>query len=294
VAGEVYLAQNGLQPTLVFDQAGTFLRTVQPPPVEGVSSLALFHPLADGSFMALRPPQGIIPRGDEWTENASFYRIPVTGAAERVVTVPALRLARVPSSVQPVGFGPVLGFAFGSDRLLAGFPDQFDIGEYGPDGALLRRIRRTWQPEPVPPAMAQGLRDTLFAMLDNVLDLPDDAQELREQPESQIRELTIASTLPAHGRLLLDHVGYLWVERVPPPPVVISGPFPVRAEPTPWDIFDPAGVWLGTVPTPADTHVLDVSEDGVAGIMRSGGTERAVLFRLDRGSTLLNQDRTGN
>jgi hypothetical protein len=63
---------------------------------------------------------------------------------------------------------------------------------------------------------------------------------------------------------------------------VIAGPNPVRPEPTPWDVFDTDGAWLGTTATPADTHVMDIGADAVAGVLRSGGTARVVVHRIER------------
>ncbi len=111
--------------------------------------------------------------------------------------------------------------------------------------------------------------------------IPDEP-DLRERPEEQIRELAIADTLPAFGRILLDRAGRLWVERVPPLPVITPEPLPVRREPTPWDVFDRDGSWLGTVTTPADTHVVDIGDDRIAGLRRGDGGVRVVVHRIER------------
>lgn len=283
VGDELFLGQRGLEPTLVFSQTGEFLRAIDPPPVEGYSFIAQFQAMADGSILAIQPPQGLLPRQGEWTENAVFVRIPADGGAvARVLSLPAIRFARIPATVTPVAFGPVLAFAFGPDRLFAGYPQQYDIGEYAADGTLLRRIRRDWTPLPVDEALVEDLRNRMIAILDST-DVPDEP-ELREQPLSQIRELPAAETLPAHGRMILDRRGHLWVERVPPPPMVLAGPYPVRVEATPWDVYDPDGVWLGTVETPANVYITEIGDATVAGIRRVDGIESAVLYRLTRDS----------
>lgn len=282
VGGELFLAQRGLEPTLVFDQAGEYLRAVDPPPIEGTSFIAQFQVMADGSVLAIRPPQGLLPRRTvTWTENAVFIRITPDGRHEPVLSVPAIEFARIPSGIEAVIFGPVLAFAFGENRLFAGFPQRYDIGEYTPDGALLRRLRRDWEPVAVEEAMVETVRGRLLAMLDSA-GLPDEP-ELREYPESQIGALTAARTLPAHGRMLLDRAGNLWVERVPPLPIVPGGPYPVRNEPTPWDVFDAEGVWAVSVETPPNVYVTYIGDTGLAGIRRDAGIESAVLFPLNRG-----------
>jgi hypothetical protein len=277
---EVYVAQRGLGPTLVFDANGTYLRAIEPPAVERYQFISQYRPMADGSLLAIQPPTGLLPRGDEWTENAQFVRIPPDDTAERVLSIPAVRFARIPSSVEAVVFGPVLGFAFSTDGVFAGYPERFAIGDYGSDGTLRRSIRRDWEPVPVSDADAEAVRERLLSLMTEA-GIPDDP-ELREQPESQVRELHIAESLPAFGRLLLDSDGRLWAERVPPVPVVVAGPFPTRPEPAPWDVFDTDGAWLGTVATPADTHVMDIGADAMAGILQSGGSSQVVVHRVER------------
>jgi hypothetical protein len=280
--GEVYVAQRGMQPTLVFDQAGAFVREIAPPAIDGFPFLAQYRPMGDGTLFAIQPPTGLIPRGEEWTENAVFVRIRADGEAERVLSLPAVRFKRLPHRVEPEVYGPVLSFAFAADGVWAGYPDRFDIGFWSADGILVRRVRRAWQPVAVSREEAQSVRDRLSAMMEEA-GIPEDP-ELREQPESQIRELAIAATLPAFGRFVLDHAGRLWVERVPPLPIVLAGPNPARPEPTPWDVFDAEGEWLGTAVTPADTHVMDIGADAVAGIVHTGGTDRVVVHRIERDS----------
>jgi hypothetical protein len=277
---EVHVAQRGLQPTLVFDRTGAFVREIAPPAVDGFPFLALYRQMQDGSLLAIQPPTGLIPRGEEWTESAAFVRITADGGAERVLSLPAVRFKRLPSAVEAEVYGPVLQFAFADDGVWAGYPERYDIGFWGPDGEMERRIRRAWEPVAVSPDEAAAVRERLSALLDEA-GIPEEP-ELREQPEQQIRELAIADSLPAFGRLVLDHEGHLWVERVPPLPIVIAGPNPVRPEPTPWDVFDTDGAWLGTTATPADTHVMDIGADAVAGVLRSGGTARVVVHRIER------------
>jgi hypothetical protein len=277
---EVFVAQRGMLPTLVFDQTGAFVREIAPPSIEGFPFLAQYRPMPDGSLLAIEPPTGLIPRGVAWTENASFVRITADGEAERAVSLPAVRLARLPGSVEPEVYGPVLSFAFAEDGVWAGYPERFAIGFWGPDGALRRRIRRAWEPVAVSPDEAESVRERLRALMEQA-GIPEDSA-LREQPESQIRELPIADSLPAYGRFVLDHEGRLWVERVPPLPIVIEGPTATRQEPTPWDVFDTDGVWLGTTATPADTHVMDIGADAVAGIVHTGDTDRVVVHRIER------------
>lgn len=281
VGDEIRVTQRGLAPTLVFDAAGDFIRAIEPPAIDGFPFITHYREMPDGELLALQPPTGLLPRGDEWTEHARFIRIMPDGGTERVIDVPAVRFVRLPSAVEAVVYGPILGFAFLPDGVYAGFPDRWEITEYGEDGTVRRRIRRDWTPIAVTGADAAAVRERLLSMMTEDAGIPDDP-ELRKQPETQVRELKVADSLPAFGRLLVDSDGRLWVERVPPKPIILAGPFPVRDEPTPWDVFDPAGLWLGTVDTPADTHVMDIGAELVAGILETDGPDRAVVYRIER------------
>ncbi len=74
---------------------------------------------------------------------------------------------------------------------------------------------------------------------------------------------------PAYGRLLVDVLGNLWVER----PSQVGGLFhgslnPVAPDPTLWDVFDAAGVWLGSVELPAHFFPMEFAADYVTGVWK--------------------------
>jgi hypothetical protein len=55
-------------------------------------------------------------------------------------------------------------------------------------------------------------------------------------------------------------------------------------EPRKWEVFDPAGAWLGTLSTPARFSVLEIGRDYVLGVRRDDlDVEHVQVLRLRRG-----------
>ena len=78
---------------------------------------------------------------------------------------------------------------------------------------------------------------------------------------------------PAFGRIYVDLPGNLWVLR--------TSPDRVPADPEPWDVFDPEGVWLGAVALPARFTMREIGDDYVAGVWRDElDVEYVRVYRL--------------
>jgi len=81
------------------------------------------------------------------------------------------------------------------------------------------------------------------------------------------------STFPAHGRMLVDTEGNLWVAAYPRP----------GEERYVWSVFDPRGRWLGPVVMPARFRVTAVGGGVVMGVRRDGqDVETVQVYRLVR------------
>jgi hypothetical protein len=79
---------------------------------------------------------------------------------------------------------------------------------------------------------------------------------------------------PAHGRLVADTDGNLWVERFPRP---------LSKDPTPWIVFGAEGRVLARTQVPPDFRVLEIGDDYVVGVRRDAeGVERVVVHALRR------------
>ncbi len=95
-------------------------------------------------------------------------------------------------------------------------------------------------------------------------------------PERRIAfaSIPVMDHYPAHGRLVADAAGNLWVERYPRPK---------STEPTPWLVLDPEGAVIARANIPADFRVLEIGDDFVIGVRRDAeGVERVAVHALRR------------
>jgi len=259
------MAQRGSEPSLVFDLDGTFRRAVGSERAAAKQLVSLLFVLTDSTVIAIQPPTGLLPRREPWTEPARFLFFKPAGDTAAVI-LPGARLRAGGVGVEAIGFGPVVSFAVRGLHLFAGFPASFDIGVWNADGDLVRRIRREWTPRRVDRADVDRARAQLVARIEAQTDLP----EVVEEQRAIIARLPFADTLPAFGRMIADHVGNVWVERVPPVPLLPLTLHPTRADPTPWDLFGPDGEWLGMVDMPANLFITDIGDNAIAGIAAAG------------------------
>ncbi len=269
------------QPTRVFDLRGTHLRSTMPDSLDAFPFVTQFWQLTDGSYVLLSSPQGLLPRGETWQENATFLRARPAATPQRILSLPGVRFARVPSGVERVLLSPVLQFVVHDGRIIAGYPDRYDIGVYDADGTALQRVRRAWRPEPVTGVQAERVRAVLHERIEaSYADMPEPLQDDRHRMTAEA--FPIADHHPAHGRLLVDAAGHLWIERADPDWLPhTTDRLPVAAQPLAWDVFDPAGLWLGSVDVPARFYVTAIGEDWVAGVAyEADGAERARVYRL--------------
>jgi hypothetical protein len=80
-----------------------------------------------------------------------------------------------------------------------------------------------------------------------------------------------AEHAPAHGALLVDARGWLWVQEPPLP----------GTDSVSWAGYDDAGARLGTLFLPAELEVLHIGGDRVVGRRSDGlGVERIGIWRM--------------
>lgn len=127
------------------------------------------------------------------------------------------------------------------------------------------------RPRPVPREERADSARALQARLDS---LPVGLDRVENLDEA-IREGRLPEVLPAFLSVHVGTYGHLWVERWPP-----EG----RGEERFYDLFDPSGVFCGTVALPAPV-VRDpppyFGEDSIYGVVRDPDTEVDRVVRLD-------------
>lgn len=146
------------------------------------------------------------------------------------------------------------------ERIVIGTQDGLRFDEWTADGAWTTSIRL---PEPDLAVDAEALERALERRLEDV------TRGERARLETALRALPRPERRPAHGRLLLDSTGALWIEHWD-----ASGR---------WWIVDPEGRWLGELELPAGLQLSDANADAVVGVQRDGlGVESVVVYPLTR------------
>jgi len=84
------------------------------------------------------------------------------------------------------------------------------------------------------------------------------SREAERETRRLLDRMPFPEEMPAHGRLVTDAGGNLWVAHYRPDD---------EGQPQ-WDVFDPDGRWLGVVETPATFAVHEIGDDYVLGVYR--------------------------
>lgn len=182
------------------------------------------------------------------------------------VDVPEDRMIYVTQIHHP--FGKTTEWAVWGDLVALGSTETYEIRAYRDDGALARIVRRD-NVVPPPPTPA----DLEAALRAHIASRPASSRErLREVAPN----VPMVETFPAFGPVRGDALGYLWVADFKRPGDDSSL--------TTWTVFDPEGVALGYVETPAQLEVYEIGADYVLGkTMDDLDTEHVQAWGLARG-----------
>lgn len=230
---------------------------------------SMHQPLPDGSFLLerrlvnwKRPTRAgeIYRRPTEWVRIDSDYAMHSFGwweAEEELSMRDPFDPNRVPfstNSLAVAGGDPLSVYVTNGDR--------YEVHQFSPTGVLRRIIRRTVDPVPIDD---ERQREWI-----------EDIQELNSHRNWPAWDRVFA-TVPERNHppitvLVVDSEGYLWV---PDPANWIR-------ETGEWNVFDPAGRWLGNVNLPY--HPYRISDDLILGGRsdRDIGVLTISGFRLDR------------
>ena len=143
--------------------------------------------------------------------------------------------------------------------------ESFWIEEVGPDGTLLRRFGRAWEPV----GISRGFRSSYR---DRRVDAAPASR--RTAVRREMARAVFADRFPAHdGEMIVDPDDNLWVGHVVTP----------EDRERRWSVFGPDGRWLGVVTAPTALRITDVASDRVVGVWRDGdGTQTIRRFALIR------------
>jgi hypothetical protein len=263
----------------VFDPDGAVGRVLTVEGVTGwmVPTLGWFD---DGSLVVSpgMTPQALMqaesgPRREERT----YLRVDPEGGIDTIATVPGrdevVYHEGTSFGTRNVLFGRDAHAALRGDVLVAGESGHFAVTRYGPDGAPDHVTRVSTEPRTVTQAELAAARERAMESQ------RETGRRLAEQMGRPVEEPTVQFTHreahPFFDALELDTTGHLWARE----------PLPGDAEdgeaPRTWQVFDPEGVWLGSVETPAGVRVTEIGEDYLLGIVRDDlDVEYVRMYRL--------------
>ncbi len=149
----------------------------------------------------------------------------------------------------PFTTGPAL--AVGGGRVHVGPEQRYEVRSYDPrTGDLVRLTRLEREPRLV---TDEDIGRAVEAAVDRA-----ESDEAGARLRRSYAAMELPDTMPAHGRLLVDRPGNLWVEAY-------------RAhgdELRLWTVFDPNGAVRGTVELPPDLYIFEIGEDWILGVAR--------------------------
>jgi hypothetical protein len=259
----------------VFDARGAFVRSLElrPPPTGDYPELV--GVLDDGSFIVLLTsgvPTGYpFGRGIVYQLTGHLYRLGSDGhtlLADLGAYPRELNYAYgVRSDRRIYGFQvpltAVLRVASAGAAIHIGAGRRYEIATLGLDGSLRRLLRREGRPVQLTAALVEEARR---AMLDRAA---------REGERTTIEHLFLDNPFPehapAHGALLVDARGWLWVQEPPLP----------GTDSVSWAAYDDGGGRRGTLLLPAELDLLHIGDDRVIGRSRDSlGVEKIGIWRM--------------
>lgn len=259
----------------VFDARGAFVRSLELRPPATGDYPELVGVLDDGSFIVLltsgEPTGYPFGRGIVYPLTGHLYRLGSDGHslltdlgayARELNYAYGVRSERRIYGFQ-VPLTPVLRVAVAGDAVHIGAGRRYEIATLGLDGSLRRLLRREGRPVQLTAAIVEEARRV---MLDRAA---------REGERTTIEHLFLDNPFPehapAHGALLVDTRGWLWVQGPPLP----------GNDTVTWTAYDDAGGRRGALRLPAGLEVLHIGEDRLVGRNSDSlGVERIGIWRM--------------
>ncbi|MFQ5519837.1 MAG: hypothetical protein ACE5FK_00430 [Candidatus Methylomirabilia bacterium] len=216
----------------------------------------------------------VATRGVADAVSYGLYEVPVVvslwdpvGGDHRVLDVRgSYARHRFETSDGPALFGRKALVAVGRTRVfVAPGSAGYEIVAFAKSGERLHTIR-----------LARSLRPLTAAVIDRELEwqlmqIPESEERRRARLRSQWGQIEFPTSLPQFEDAIVDAQGNLWV-----------GDFTLHWEAVrEWQVFDPDGHWLGTVPMSRSLKPFEIGSDYLLGrVIDDWGVETVVLHEL--------------
>jgi hypothetical protein len=248
----------------------SFVRSFRIPLVEG--NFHVGGALADGWFVQYSPEPHRVAGGPGIVPDTSLI-IAVSPDGSRADTIGAFEFTQVhlgPSgSTLPLYLQPVGTLAATGDHIVWTEGGDFEYLEAGGDGTVRRIVRKEHEPVAVTDDIIAEFKAWELRRLGEERAAPSLVARLRRAME----EGEYYHQLPATSEIKIDVLGNVWVGRYH-----FSGAATLE-----WEVFDPTGVWLGTVETPPGLEVHQIGRERIIGVEKDElGVPFVHVHRLDR------------
>jgi hypothetical protein len=300
-AGDSVLVRpDRINPSLaVFDQNGRFIRSIQTMGIRLLGEVLGVLPNGDILRSSAMDPYAFASESGYLRVEMAIERYGREGVLlDTLAVVPGNEYHRISESAGgrvavrflPPPFAGFQKVVLAVEEVYAGTGDTFEIEVYRTDApwpadsgmesggeglaatgtqlgsSLVRLVRLSRPNRPVTSSdIAQFRRHRL-----------DQAQtaNVRRRVERDLAALDFPKEMPAYRDLKVDAGGNLWVE-------VYRALWEEEAPPR-WEIFDPEGIWLGTVETPVGLQIFEIGEDYLLGL-RKGELDVQSVRRYEYG-----------
>jgi hypothetical protein len=265
----------------VFDAEGAVGRVHTVEGVAGwlVPTLGWF---ADGSlvvFPGMTPQALMEAESGPRREQRTYLRVDPDGGIDTLASMPGqdevVYHEGTSFGTREVLFGRDAHAALRGNALVVGESGHFAVTRYGPDGSPSHITRVATEPRTVSQAELAAARQRATETQ------RESGRRLTLQVGRPVEEPTVRfehrDTHPFFDALELDAGGHVWA-REPAPADVDEGKVPRT-----WQVFDPKGVWLGSVEIPAGVRVTEIGNIYLLGVVRDEfDVEYVRMYRLVR------------
>lgn len=245
---------------------------------------------SDGSYLGAARDDPAVPAAGQRRQQWPLVKVSPDGSKQTTV---ATMLSPEQKFDGRYPFGTMLVFsessqlAGGSERFFISCPIEGEIDEYDLAGQRVRRIRLPNRNErPSDQAIREYREYVMASPGENGRPMPP---AMKARFAEMLEKATYAARFPSIGRLLVDKVGNLWIQRYDYHSVFRT-PGPVRTQTmtvaSRWDVVDANGRWITTVDLPARFTPVEIGADYVAGLARDEDeVEQVRIYRLRKPDT---------